>query len=123
MTIPPLPDCGSSFSRNLLSRLPPLRLTPHPPLLPPPPGHTPPFHPPIPPPPDCRLTFLKNPPFRPPPLGLKLISPFLPPPPDRGSSSQETSFRASYPLIYDARFSQSMPYLDIAGDDFLGKRR
>jgi len=55
--------------------------------------------------------------------GLKFISPFLPPPSDRSSSSQETSFRASYPLIYDARFSQLMPYLDIAGDDFLGKRR
>src|SRR5271166_5027339 len=57
------------------------------------------------------------------PLGLKFISPFPPPPPTRSSSSQEPSFRASYPLIYDARFSQLMPYLDIAADDFLGKCR
>ena len=56
-------------------------------------------------------------------LGLKFISPFPPPPPTRSSSSQEPSFRASYPLIYDARFSQLMPYLDIAADDFLGKCR
>jgi len=44
------------------------------------------------------------------------------PSPIRSSSSQETSFRPSYPIIYSAGFSQ-LPYLDIAGDDFLGKRR